>query len=151
MPTSSFAAHIEHLADHAYTTAAAAAVPGAVKRPWSIPAAYPDGVPPHDPSGFAAALSRSDINEYVLLAYTTGTEPDGGRIGQVAAGKLALDHVACRERAAHGRHATPQRLRAWAAARRAGHGDATRGVFGALAAAVGDAAAAATAVSNAQT
>lgn len=150
MPTSSFQTHIDDLASVAYDAAAAAAVPGVYKRAWSVPSTYPAGTPLYDPAGLISAFSRSDITAYILEAYATGSDPNAGRIGQVAAGKLALDHVACRERAAHARHATPQRLRAWAAARRAGHANTTYGVFGALAAAVADAAAASTTGPNAQ-
>lgn len=149
MPTSSFDAHIRGLADAAFEQAAAAAVPGAVTTVWGLPELYPVGTPLYDPTGIAEAMDRSDLNELCVAAYDGGAVPNGGRIGHVVATKMAIDHMAVRERALHARHATPVRLRAWRAARLAGHANAA-GVFGAFAAAVGDIYGAATAVPNSQ-
>lgn len=150
MPTLSFLAHVENLCEVAETVGSAAAIPGVRVRSWAIPDGYPSDVPLYDPAGIATACDRTDLNALVVEAYNTAG-PNAGRLGTVVAGKMALDHVACRERALHARHATPLRLRAWAAARRAGHADTLYGVFGAFAASVNDVSAAATAVDNTQT
>jgi hypothetical protein len=149
MPTPSFVDHVTDLAAIAFQAGAGAAVPGATTRIWAVPAGYPVGTPLYDPAGLAAACDRTDLNALVTAAYAAAG-PNAGRLGQVMAGKLALDHVACRERALQARHATPQRLRAWAALRRSGHADATLGVFGAFSAVVNDTYAAATAAPNSQ-
>lgn len=150
MSTSSLSDHITDLAAQAFLQGAAAAIPGVVPRPWQLPSAYPSGTPPIDPAGFIVACDRTDLNEVAATAYATGGAPNAGRIGTIVAAKMAMDHIACHERALHARHALPVRLRTWAAARRTGHGSLPYGVLGAFAAAVDDAAAAATAAPNAQ-
>jgi hypothetical protein len=149
MSTDSFTARVIDLTNQAATQAAAASMPGVVPRPWQIPSSFPSSVPIYDPIGFIVACDRTDLNAIADVAYNTGSGPNAGRIGTVAAAKMAIDHVAGQERALHARHASPVRLRSWAAVRRAGHASLPYGIFGAFAAVVNDAASAATAVDNA--
>ncbi len=107
-------------------------------------------MPLYDPNGLADACSRADLNSFCIQAYEEGIDPNAGRIGQVVAAKLAMDHIAAHERALQARHATPARLRSWRASRLAGHGDNVWGVFGAFSRAVQDSYSAATAVDNGQ-
>lgn len=150
MPVAEFSTHITGLVGAAYERASAAAIPGVVPARWAIPLGYPLGVPVYVPAGFATALSRATLNALCLSAYVTGSVPNAGRVGQVAGCKMAMDHMAARERALNARHATPARLRAWAAARQAGHGDGVNGVFGAFTLMVTDTYSAASAVPNGQ-
>jgi hypothetical protein len=134
MPTASFARYIADLARQAGQQGAAAAAPGVARRCWQIPSSYPVSTDIQDPGGFIDACNRDDLNALAIAGYQTGHLPNSytGRVGVVAAAKVAIDHMGAHERALHARHAGPVRLRAWAASRRAGHSDTTYGVFGCL-------------------
>lgn len=132
MPTVTFAQYLSGLASQAYQHGAAAAVPGIVKRPWQLPANFPISEDVQDPDALIAACNRDDLNALAIAGYQNGNTPNSytGRLGVVMAAKIAIDHMGAHERALHARHASPVRLRAWAAARRAGHADMSYGVFG---------------------
>lgn len=156
MPTPAFVAHINDVCAQAAAQGRAAGMPGVARRPWQVPSAYPVGTDVQDPAGFVTACDRSALNALCVAEYLAGYEPDrggnpaAGRLGVVGAYKTAIDYQAAFERALHARHAPPVRLRAWAAARRAGHGDTTYGVFGCVARAVDDGIGAARSVPNSQ-
>lgn len=126
-----FNAHIVDLQTQALSLAGAAGVPGVLPRRWQVPTAYPLGTPPQDPAGFKEACDRTALNALAVAAYQTGGDANAGRAGQIVGLKAAIDHQAAYERALHARHAGGVRLRAWAAARRSGHGDVNYGVFAA--------------------
>lgn len=132
MPTPSFYAHIADLCAKAGIQGAAAAAPGVVGRAWDVPSTYPVSTDIQDPSGFMYACARADLNALAVEGYERGNLPNDvvGRIGVVMAAKIAIDHMAAKERALHARHASPVRLRAWAASRKAGHADTTFGALG---------------------
>jgi hypothetical protein len=132
MPTPTFNQYLNDLATQAYQHGAAAAVPGVVRRPWQLPSAFPISTDVQDPAALIAACNRDDLNALAITGYQTGNTPNSytGRIGVVMAIFAAIDHMGAYERALHARHASPVRLRAWAAARRAGHADMTYGVYG---------------------
>lgn len=127
MPTTAFNDHIAALAAQGAQQGAAAAAPGVVRRPWQLPPTYPSGTDVQVPAGIAYACDREDLNAQCIVAYETG-----GRVGLIVPYKLAIDYQAAYERALHARHAGAVRCRAWAGARRAGHGDPTLGIFGAI-------------------
>jgi hypothetical protein len=134
MPAPSFAAYLLDLTTQAHQIGAAAAASGVAKRVWQIPSQYPASTDVQEPDGFIDACNRDDLNELAIAGYQRGHLPNDyvGRVGVVAAAKLAIDHMGAHERALHARHASPVRLRAWAAARRTGHSDVTYGVFGCI-------------------
>lgn len=156
MPTPAFVAHIVDLCRQAGDQGAAGGAPGVFRRPWQIPSAFPVGTDVQDPDGFKAACDRSGLNNLCVAEYDAGLvadpggNPDAGRLGVVGALKTAIDYQAAFERALQARHASAVRLRAWAAARRAGHSDGTFGVFGCVSRSVDDAIGAARSVPNAQ-
>lgn len=130
MPSAAFYQHLDDLAAQALAQGAAACVPGVLARAWNLPSAYPAGADLQDPGALASACDRHELNSRCVAAYATGAQANAGRIGEVMAFKLAIDYQAAYERALHARHASATRCRAWAAARRTGHGDGTYGVFG---------------------
>lgn len=147
----SFAAHLAKLAQVARDQAAADGLPGLVPRPWQMPPTVPGTVDLQDPEFFKTACNRDSLNAAIATEYLDGGGGNAGRLGRVMALKLAIDHVACYERALTARHAAPARCRAWAAARRAGHADLTYGVYGVTGRYVNDLDAAAGAVANTPT
>lgn len=96
---------------------------------WSWPERAPG--PPQRPEGLTPAYDRSAVSE----AYDAALE--GGTSAAAAAAKIQGDYVAVDERALRARLCSPLRLRAMAAARRAGHGK-DGGVFGRQAATIQD-------------
>jgi len=133
MPTDAFYVHLDAVIEQARLQGAAACVPGAVKRPWNIPAAAPlDGTDIESASFAKRACDRNDLNSKAISAYESGKDPNSGRLGQVMAYKKAIDYQAAYERAFIARHASAVRRRVWAMARRTGHGSKTYGVFGAV-------------------
>jgi hypothetical protein len=130
MAVPQFDDYLARLQDQARAASVAHAAPGFNRRAWQLPV-FPSVTPLRDPAALVAACDRGPVNQYALEVYSTGAAPNSGRLGQLIAAKIAIDHMGAAERALHARHAGALRLRAWAAARRAGHAEPD-GVFGAL-------------------
>lgn len=124
---------LDRLIAQAEACAEASGLPGLASRTWLLPEGVPSGVDIQDPNAFKVAVERYQLNQLYREALESGSVQNGGTLAELVAFKSAIDYLAAFERALHARFASRVRCAAWAAARRAGHGDAAYGVFAAIA------------------
>lgn len=111
-------------------------LPGLATRGREVPDERPVQDPPADPAEgvqcpqyLAALVQRGFLNDAYVYAYREGPKRNAGRVGHLAAAKLAIDYLATYERAVQAANAGRVRCRAWAAGRRLAHGDLDKGLF----------------------